>query len=145
MTDERFPIPQRPLHPTASIVAGVLCWAAGFGLLIALGSWYAGCLDGTFDRCLNGRAAFELVFQAVPAGAGCAATIVMWLLVRSRPSYTPSAIAAAIAVVLFAAWAIVPDAATHGWDDLQVPIRLLTIAVLVAPLAIVAAVLRRMR
>jgi hypothetical protein len=31
--------------------------------------------------------------------------------------YRPSAVAAVIAVVLFAAWAIVLDAATHGWDD----------------------------
>jgi hypothetical protein len=127
------------------MVAGVLCWAAGFGLLVAIGSWSALCLDGTFDRCLNGSPSFELVFQAVLAGAGFAATIVMWLLVRSRPSYRPSVIAAVIAVVLFAAWAIVLDAATHGWDDLQVPIRLLTVAVIVAPLLIVAAVLRRLR
>lgn len=127
------------------MVAGVLCWAAGFGLLVAIASWYAACLDGTFDRCLNGSPSFELVFQAGLAGAGFAATIAMWLLVRSHPSYKPSAIAAAIAVVLFAAWAIVLDAATHGWDDLQIPIRLLTVAVIVAPLLIVAAVLRRMR
>jgi hypothetical protein len=127
------------------MVAGVPCWAADFGVLIALASWYAACLDGTFERCLNGKPSFEVVCQAVLAGAGFAATIVMWLLVRSRPSYTPAAIAAAIAVVLFAAWAIVLDAATHGWDDLQIPISLLTIAVLLAPLAIVVAALRRMR
>lgn len=127
------------------MVTGVLCWAAAFGLLVAIGSWYAACLDGTFERCLNGRPSFELVFQAVLAGAGFAATIVMWLLVRSRPSYRPSAIAAVITVVLFAAWAIVLDAATHGWDDLQIPIRLLTVAAIVAPLLIVAAVLHYSR
>jgi hypothetical protein len=67
---------------------------------------------------------------------------VTWLLVRSSASYAPAGVALVIAIVLLAAWAIVLDAATHGWDDLQVSIYVLTIAVIILVFVVVAAVLR---
>jgi hypothetical protein len=48
-------------------------------------------------------------------------------------------------VLLLAALVVLVDAATPDWDDLQVPIRVLTVVVLLAPLVIVAVALRRMR
>jgi uncharacterized membrane protein YoaK (UPF0700 family) len=76
------------------------------------------CQDGTFDRCLNGRPSFELVFQFVLAVAGFAVTLVLRLFVKRR-AYGRAGSALAVAVLLFAAWALFLDAATHGWDDLK--------------------------
>jgi hypothetical protein len=97
----------------------LLCVAAGFaGLVVAPGNWLYLCQDGTFERCLNGHPSFELVFQAVLAAAGFAATLVLRLFVNRR-SYALAGISLFAAVLLFAAWALFLDAATHGWDDLK--------------------------
>jgi hypothetical protein len=101
------------------MAAGLLCWAAVLALLLALIVWQGFCESGTFERCANGKPSFELVFQAVLAGAGFAGSLVTWLLVRSRSSYAPAGAAFATTVLLFAGWAIFLDAATHGWDDLK--------------------------
>ena len=101
-----------------TIVAGALCAAAGMGVIVAVVAWSSLCSEGTFERCMNGDPSFELVFQFVLACAGLAVTVVMWVLAR-RGSYRPATAMFVIAVVVFGAWAVFLDAATHGWDDLK--------------------------
>jgi hypothetical protein len=97
----------------------LLCIAAGFAaLFVAPGNWLYACQDGTFDRCLNGHPSFELVFQVVLAAAGLTATLIMRMFVKRGSSGLAGA-ALGVAVLLFAAWAVFLDAATHGWDDLK--------------------------
>jgi hypothetical protein len=52
------------------------------------------------------------------AAAGVVATLVMWRVVRRR-RYGWAGVALAVALVLFAGWAVFLDAAVHGWDDLK--------------------------
>jgi hypothetical protein len=98
--------------------AWFLSVGAGGGVLLAWLSWIALCEDGTFARCPNGHPVFELWFQVLLAAAGFGATILTWALVK-RQSYRLAAAALVIAVLLLAAWAVVLDAATHGWDNLK--------------------------
>jgi len=100
-----------------AVGAASLCVAAGVATLTGAYAWSALCRDGTFDRCMNGNPRFELVFQVVLAVVGFVVTLVMYQFVRRR-SYPLAGAALAVAVLLFAAWALFLDAATHGWDDL---------------------------
>ena len=61
---------------------------------------------------------FELDFQLALAAAGFAATLVMRMFVK-RGSYRLAGAMLVVALLLFAAWAVFLDAATHGWDDLK--------------------------
>jgi hypothetical protein len=133
-----------PRHTRASIGSVLLCIGGGIALLIGALSLSELCRDGTFDRCRDGSPSFELVVQAVLAAAGFAATFAVRHFVNRR-AYAPARAALAVTILLLAAWLVLVDAATHGWDDLQVPFVLLTIAVISAPLAIVAVLPRRMR
>jgi ABC-type Fe3+-siderophore transport system permease subunit len=60
----------------------------------------------------------ELDLQVVLAGAGLAATLVVWMFVKRR-SYGLAGAAFVVALLLFAAWAVFLDAATHGWGNLK--------------------------
>jgi hypothetical protein len=100
------------------VLAGVLCIAAGAATLVGAFSWLLLCEDGTFDRCQSGKPSLELVLQLVLASAGVASTVAALLLVR-RGSRSSARALLAVAVLLLAAWALVLDAATHGWDDLR--------------------------
>jgi hypothetical protein len=110
--------PQTVRQAVVSAASLLLVFAAGFATLIAVGSWWSACRDGTFERCLNGHPSFELVFQVALAAAGLAATLVLRTLVKRR-SYRLAGVTLAVAVLLFCAWAVFLDAATHGWDDLK--------------------------
>jgi hypothetical protein len=109
---------ESPRHAVISVAAGLLCGAAGLAVATAAYAWSALCRDGTFERCLDGYPSFDLVFQVVLAAAGLAATLVMRSFVKHR-HYRLAAAALAVAVLLFATWAVFLDAATHGWDDLK--------------------------
>jgi hypothetical protein len=106
------------LHAVAAPGSVLLCALAALAPLTAAYAWSSLCSDGTFERCLNGTPSFELVFQAVLASAGFCASLVVRLLVK-RHSYGLAGTTLAVAIVLFAGWAVFLDAATHGWDDLK--------------------------
>jgi hypothetical protein len=106
-------------HPRASLILGVGCWAAAVVVLYAFAFWFATCEDGVFNNCLGGHPSAELVLQAVLAVACLVATLVAWLLSRSRMSLLPAIVLAAAAAAIFLVWLVFVDAATHGWDDLK--------------------------
>jgi hypothetical protein len=103
--------------PTLRAAAWLLFLAAAAATVVAAGSWYALCRDGTFERCLDGRPSFELVFQFVLAVAGlCFATLMLFFVLRRRLLAAAACFAAALA--FYIAWAVFLDAATHGWGHL---------------------------
>ena len=108
----------RAWRSVAVPAATLLCVAAGFAVVVGAVAWSALCRDGTFVRCLDGHPSFALVFQVVLAAAGFVATLVLWVFVERR-SFAFAGVALVVAVLLFAAWAVFLDAATHGWDDLE--------------------------
>jgi uncharacterized membrane protein YhdT len=127
-----------------AISSVLVCAAAGIALFLAFATWTGLCQEGTQSGCRDGVPSFEIVAQAVLAVAALAVSIAALHFVNRRARRRARA-ALAVAIVLLAAWVVLVDAATHGWDDLQVPIRVVTVAVVLAPLVIVAVVLRRTR
>jgi hypothetical protein len=106
------------VHAVTGTVAVLLCVAAGVATLVALAAWGGLCREGTFERCQNGDPSFELVFQVVLALTGLGVAVMMCVF-EARRSYRAAAAALAVALLIFAAWAVFLDAATHGWDDLK--------------------------
>jgi hypothetical protein len=102
----------------AVLAARLLCFGAAFAALLAVVGWSNLCREGTFERCFNGRPSFELVFQAVLAALGFAVTLLM-LRFTKRGSYRLAGAALVLALLIFAAWGLFLDAATHGWDNLK--------------------------
>jgi hypothetical protein len=87
---------------TAVLFAGVLNWLA--------------CLEETSEACgRQGLANVQLALAAVAAipAFGLAASI---LFGRRRAAL----VLVIVGVVAYASWAVLADAAHHGWDDLKV-------------------------
>lgn len=124
-------------YDRAVIGSVLLCITGGIALLIAVIPVTVPC--DTPGGC--GKSSFELVVQLVVAVAGCACTFVVPYFVKRR-AYRSARVAFAVTVLLLAAWVVFLDAATHGWDDLVFPYVVLTILVIVAPFALIAASLR---
>jgi hypothetical protein len=68
----------------AVVVVRLLCVTAGFAVAIAAGSWSALCREGTFERCMNGDASFELVFHVALAALGFATTPLLLRFTKRR-------------------------------------------------------------
>jgi hypothetical protein len=100
------------------VPTGILLLVAGVAIAVAVLHLWGLCVDGNFERCMNGKPNFDLVFQLVPAAAGLGAAFAVRLLVN-RSSYLLAGGGFAIALLVLAAWALFLDAATHGWDDLR--------------------------
>jgi hypothetical protein len=102
----------------AVVVGRFLCIGAGFATAMGLLAWSSACREGVFERCMNGKPSFELVFQVGLAGLSFLATLLA-LRFTKRRSYRVAGGALLIALLLVGAWAVFLDAATHGWDDLK--------------------------
>jgi hypothetical protein len=100
----------------AVVVVRLLCLAAGFATFIAVVAWST--LGSGDDRCVNDCTSFELVFQAVLAALGFGVALLLLRFVK-RSSYRPAGAALVLGLLLFAAWGLFLDAATHGWDNLK--------------------------
>lgn len=94
--------------------AVVLLLAAAFATLIALLSFALLC-----DENCTGRS-WELTGQLVVA---CAGLVVVGFMTyfTAIGERTAAAISLGVALVLYAVWAVLVDAATHGWGDGSVP------------------------
>jgi hypothetical protein len=104
-------------HTIVLVVAWLLSCAAGFAILVALGAIYGLCQEHQ-SGCLDGEPNLELVLQVPIAVLGFAAALMMWFLAKRR-SYRAASGALLVAVLLFATWAVLLDAGTHGWDNLK--------------------------
>lgn len=106
----------RPSTParTPLLLAGavLLAAAAGFGAFVA-SLWHEFAFEGA-DK------PWELTWQLVVACCGFGATVAMTYLV-ARGRGAAAAVALVAALLLFAIWAVLVDAATHGWGDGPVP------------------------
>lgn len=133
-----------PQHTRALIGAVLLSIAGGVALLVAVITLTAACQADTSSACPDGSPSFELVLQLVLASAAFAATLAVLHLVKRR-AHLSSWPALAVASLLLAAWLVVVDAASHGWDRLGTSIVLLSIVVVAALLAGVIRWRRRAR
>jgi hypothetical protein len=104
-------------HTLVLVVAWLLSCAASFAILVALGAIHGLCQEHQ-SGCLNGEPNLELVLQVPIAVLGFAAALMMWWLTKRR-SYRAATAALLAAVLLYAIWAVLLDAGTHGWDDLK--------------------------
>jgi len=115
---------QRPIHESRharfSVCSVLLVTAGGICFVVAGLSWIALCQEGTFDRCRNGQPSLELIGQFFLAAAGWSTSFVARYFVNRR-KYASAGTALALTTVLLAAWVVLLDAATHGWDDLRLP------------------------
>jgi len=105
---------ERTLLPVA---AWALCVGAGVAILVGATSWLGLCENGTFDRCRGGNPSFELVLQLGLAVTSFGAALGSLILVR-RGGRRIGGMLLVVGLVLLGTWAVVLDAATHGWDDL---------------------------
>jgi hypothetical protein len=104
-------------HTIILVVAWLLSCAAGFAVLVALGSIHGLCQEHQ-GGCQSGEPNLELALQLPLAVLGFAASLMMWSFAKRR-SYRLASGALVVTVLLFATWAVFLDAATHGWDDLK--------------------------
>jgi hypothetical protein len=96
------------------VLAASLLPAAAFAAVLAWATHFVSCLDGTGSMCPDGRPTTTVTLQLVlglldVASAGAA----FYLTLRGRPRAAGWAIAAGL--LTFAVWAVLNDAAVHGW------------------------------
>ncbi len=102
----------------ATVVAVVI---AAVILFIAVQGWYGLCADGTSERCEGGRPSVEIVVQLVLAvvgmvGVGSAGAL-------AKRGHMRSAIALILgSLLVYGAWVVFLDAATHGWGSGPIPL-----------------------
>ena len=94
----------------------VLLLLAAFGTLVSLVSFAMLC----DENCAGGRPA-ELSWQLVAACAGLVGAIVMTYF-ADKDRWRAAVVSLTVTVVLYAAWAVLLDAATHGWGSGPVPL-----------------------
>ena len=98
------------------LACGVLFLAAGFAALVALATYEVLCFGetGGASECRDGNPSITMVAQLVLGIAGF--TMATGLLVqglRGRREAARRYLACGLAT--FAVWAVLVDAATHGW------------------------------
>lgn len=103
------------LQKAALLGAYILLGPAALAAVVALGAFAVGC-----ENCEPVRS-WEDIWQLVAAVGGLSATVVMTVSV-SRRAFRVAACALIAAVVLFSLWAVLLDAATHGWGKGPVPL-----------------------
>jgi hypothetical protein len=95
--------------------AWLLLVAAAVGAFVAWAGYTGLCQDGTHLSCRNGNPSWELVAQLVIAFVGLVAAGMMVYFAQRR-LWRRSLSFLGVSVFLYGAWAILLDAATHGWD-----------------------------
>ena len=100
------------------VVVGVLLFlAAAFGGLIAWVTYWVTCYgeSGGSSMCPDSVATTTMTMQLVVAMLGVAvATAMLGFAWRRRGR--PARLAMLLAFAVFALWAVLNDAAVHGWD-----------------------------
>jgi hypothetical protein len=96
------------------LVSLALLGGAVLALLVAGATNWLACENQGTPACARQDLAFEQYILAM-IGLVPALTLVVAAAVRKR---WLAALALAVGVPLYLAWAVLLDAATHGWDDL---------------------------
>jgi energy-coupling factor transporter transmembrane protein EcfT len=100
------------------IATGLLIAGCSVAIAVGLLAWMALCEDGVHEECLNGDPSFATWFQALLAVLALLLGVLARVAVRRRKRIA-RALSFGFSLVALAAWAVFLDAATHGWDDLQ--------------------------
>jgi|SRR5918994_971492 hypothetical protein len=96
------------------VVAVLLFLAAAFGGFVAWSTHWISCLDDSSSMCPEGVPTTTMILQLVVGSAGVAiAGAMLVLTLRGRTRAARWALAAGLTT--FAAWAVLNDAAVHGW------------------------------
>jgi hypothetical protein len=92
--------------------------AAGFGALIAYGTYWASCLSesGGSTMCPMNEPTNTMQAQLVLGIVGVIPALLL-VLFAFRGRRTPAKAALLIGLVMWAVWGVLNDASVHGWSD----------------------------